>query len=390
MPANNSTDFSQGTAAVASPPSGSLSTSSSAGAKPKADKTPRLRLKADTIVLFARQLATMISSGVTLLESLEVLGEQATNNRNLHRVVKMVIEDIRSGKDFSASLARHPKAFNSLFINMVKAGEASGQLDTVLVRLAEYLEATQELKRKIKSAMTYPIISLVMILGITTFLLVFIVPKFQEIFDSLSVTLPKITLYLLALSGFLRSHFLIGIVFCITGIIGLVIFKKTETGKLAWDTVILKVPIFGTLFQKVALSRFSRTFSTLIKSGIPILGCLEIVGGTAGNRVVEQAVKSASSSVREGEGLAEPLMQYKVFPPMVTRMVAIGERSGALETLLEKISEFYDQQVSATVESLTSLIEPLLIGVMGAIVGSIVLAIFMPIFKLQESLAAGA
>jgi len=331
----------------------------------------------------------MISSGITLLESLEVLAEQSAD-RNLKRVVTMVIEDIRGGKDFSSSLRRHPKAFSSMFVNMVQAGEASGQLDVILVRLAEYQEASQALKQKIKSAMTYPVISLTMIVGITMFLLIGIVPKFQEIFDSLDVTLPSITQGLLLVSHFLRHYFLWGLLGVVVFVVALVLFKRTRTGGRALDLLMLKVPIFGNLFQKVALSRFSRTFATLLKSGIPILGALEIVSGTTGNRVVEEAVINASGSVREGEGLSEPLSQYKVFPPMVTRMIAIGERAGALETLLEKISEFYDQQVTATVESLTSLIEPLMIGVMGTIVGSIVLAIFLPIFKIQAALTGSA
>ncbi|MBN2405005.1 MAG: type II secretion system F family protein [Coriobacteriia bacterium] len=376
---------SRGSTPVASPqPVHAVATDARAkGEKPKG---PSLRVKSDVLVVFSRQLATMISSGITLLESLEVLAEQSTD-RNLKRIVNTVIEDIRSGKDFSTALARHPKAFALMFVNMVRAGEASGQLDIILVRLAEYLESTQALKRKIKSAMTYPVISLTMILGITAFLLVGIVPKFQEIFDSLDVTLPGITQGLLVVSGVLRRHFLLGVVAATAVVIAFVVFKKTRTGGRVIDAAMLKIPVFGGLFQKVALSRFSKTFSTLIKSGIPILGALEIVAGTTGNHTVEDAVLNASSSVREGEGLSEPLSHYKVFPPMVTRMVAIGERSGALEVLLEKISEFYDQQVTAMVESLTSLIEPLLIGVMGAVVGSIVLAIFLPIFKLQEALA---
>lgn len=348
----------------------------------------RLRISSDALVVAARQLATMISAGITLLEALEVLAAQAPT-ASQKQIFQMVIEDIRGGLDFSSSLARHPKTFSSLFVNMVRAGEASGQLDVILLRLAEYLEATQALKRRIKSAMTYPIVSLTMILGITIFLLVGIVPKFKEIFDTLNVTLPGLTLGLLALSTFLRKQFLWGLLGAVVLVVAFILFKRTRTGGRILDMVLLKVPIFGTLFQKVALSRFSKTFSTLVKSGIPILGSLEIVAGTTGNRVVEEAVLNASTNVREGQGLSDPLSQYKVFPPMVIRMVAIGERSGALETLLEKISEFYDQQVAATVESLTSLIEPLLIAVMGVIVGGIVLAIFLPIFKLQEALAKG-
>jgi type IV pilus assembly protein PilC len=352
----------------------------------EAHRRSGLHIRSEVLVVFARQLATMISAGITLLESLEVLCEQAAD-RSVKNIVRMLIEDIRGGKDFSTSLAGHPKAFSPLFVNMVRAGEASGQLDVILVRLAEYLETTQALKRRIRSAMTYPVVSLTMILGITTFLMIGIVPKFKEIFDSLDVKLPAITKALLAVSLAMRHHFLWGLLGLAALVVAFVMFKRTRAGGRLLDLVILKVPIFGTLFQRVALSRFSKTLSTLVKSGIPILGSLEIVAGTTGNRIIEEAVLQASTSVRQGEGLAGPLSRYKVFPPMVTRMVAIGERSGALEALLEKISEFYDQQVAATVDSLTSLIEPLLIAVMGAIVGSIVLSIFLPIFKLQEALA---
>jgi type IV pilus assembly protein PilC len=273
---------------------------------------------------------------------------------------------------------------------MVKAGETAGQLDVILTRLADYQEATIKLIREIKAAMTYPIISLALIFGITGFLLVGIIPKFAEIFESLGVELPMITLVLLALSAFLVQYFwyiTVGLVLSFVLIRSYT--RYTAMGRWQMDFLKLKMPIFGSLFQKVALSRFSRTFSTLIRSGVPILGALEIVAATSGNLIVEEAIEASMSSVKQGEPLAEPLAQYWVFPPMVTRMIAIGERSGALESLLEKISEFYDQQVSATVESLTSLIEPIMIGIMGFVVGSIVLAVFLPIFKLQSKLAGG-
>jgi type IV pilus assembly protein PilC len=269
---------------------------------------------------------------------------------------------------------------------MVRAGEASGQLSEILARLADYLEATQRLKREIKSAMTYPVISLVMVFGIAAFLMIGIVPKFKEIFDGLGVPLPGVTKAVMGASLFMRDNVLV----CFGGlaaiVFALITFKKSPPGRRFFDRFVLRVPVFGPLFRKVALSRFSRTFSTLIKSGVPIIGALEIVGETSGNTVIENAVKNAAESVKCGDTLSGPLGKEPVFPPMVVRMIGIGERAGALEQLLEKISEFYDQQVEAEVKGLTSMIEPLLIAVMGIVVGGIVLAVFLPIMKLQEAL----
>jgi type IV pilus assembly protein PilC len=346
----------------------------------------RARVKTQDMVVFTRQMSTMISSGIPLVEALEILAEQASNLG-----FKMVIEDVaanvRSGKDLSQALGQHPRVFPAIYINMVKAGEASGQLDIVLTRLAEYQEASAKLKSEIKSAMTYPIVSLVMVLGITLFLLVFIIPKFEEMFYSLNVELPAITRGLLATSLFLKNYFFFwtaGLV-----VVGILVWQycKTEKGKVLRDWLILKVPIFGPLFSKVAISRFSLTFATLIQSGVPILGALEIVSETCGNRIVADAIMQASESVRQGETLGEPLAKSGVFPPMVTRMISIGEKTGALETLLEKISDFYDQQVKSTVDALTSLIEPIMIGLMGFLVGGMVMAIFLPIFKMVGALS---
>lgn len=349
---------------------------------------PRAKVKLEEMVIFTRQLSTMISAGIPLMESLEILQEQQ-ENKGFANVLGDIVDRVRSGSDFSAALACHPKVFVKIYVSMVKAGEASGQLDVILSRLAEYQEATAKLIREIKSAMTYPVISITMILGITGFLLIFIIPKFEEIFVSLGVELPAITEFLLDLSRFLttQGHWLL-LGFIAVGV-AISLYFKTPTGEWQKDWIKLKMPIFGDLFQKVAISRFARTFATLIRSGVPILGTLEIVAATSGNRLMEDAVSQCMKNVKEGEPLAEPLADFWVFPPMVTRMVSIGERSGALEALLEKISEFYDQQVSATVETLTSLIEPLMIGIMGFLVGGIVLAVFLPIFKLQEQLSSG-
>lgn len=339
----------------------------------------------EQLVIFTRQLSTMISAGVPLLESLEVLQEQA-DTPGFRFVLDGVIESVRSGTDLSTALERFARVFPNIYISMVRAGEVSGQLDDILVRLAEYLEASAKLKRDIRAAMTYPVISLVLVVGIAMFLMIGIVPKFKEIFDTLEIELPSLTLGVLAVSFALKNHILATLA-GIAGLIGLfVIWKKTEWGERQWDWIILHIPVFGPLFRKVALSRFSRTFATLIKSGVPILGALEIVSDTAGNRIISDTVDSAKENVRQGHTLAEPLMESKVFPPMVTRMVQIGEKSGSLEQLLEKISDFYDDQVSAAVKTLTSMIEPIMIGIMGFMVGGIVLAVFLPIFELQKQL----
>ncbi len=341
----------------------------------------------EQLVLFTRQLATMISAGVPLLESLEVLQEQA-DTPGFRFVLDSVIESVRGGTDLSTALEKYRKVFPSIYISMVRAGEVSGQLDDILVRLAEYLEASEKLKRDIRAAMTYPVISLVLVLGITMFLMVGIVPKFKEIFDSLEIELPSLTKAVLGASLALKDHFaMVG-----AGAVGFVflflLWKRSKPGVRQWDWMVLHFPVFGPLFRKVALSRFSRTFATLIKSGVPILGALEIVAETAGNSVISDVVNNAKENVRQGHTLAEPLMESKVFPPMVTRMVQIGEKSGSLEQLLEKISDFYDDQVSAAVKTLTSMIEPIMIGIMGFMVGGIVLAVFLPIFELQKQLGA--
>ena len=345
----------------------------------------------EDLVIFTRQLATMIGAGIPMMESLEILHQQTSNPR-FALVLDRVVEDIRAGSDLSAAMSKYPTVFSNIYLAMIRAGEVSGQIDEILVRLAGYMEEAQKLKNEIKAAMTYPVVSLTLILGITLFLMTYIVPQFGVIFSQITdkegnpLELPGITKVTLAMSDFLvhQWYVLFGIV--IGAVIFIRIWKKTEKGAYQWDWVMLKLPVFGQLFQKVALSRFSKTFATLIKSGVPILGALEIVSATSGNRVIMKAVDSARESVREGNTLAEPLARSYVFPPMVVKMIAIGERSGALESLLEKISLFYDEQVAQAVKALTSLIEPIMISIMGFLVGGIVLAVFYPILKLQSAL----
>ena len=353
-------------------------------------RAPRAKVKTKDICILTRQLSTMISAGIPLLESLEILCEQASDP-GFRRVMDRIIERVRSGTDFSTALGEHPKIFSHIFVNMIKAGEVSGNLDVILTRLAEYLEAIEEIKREVKSAMVYPTVSLVMILSITAGLVVGIVPKFKVIFDQLGMTeLPWITQFLLDISMFLQNQWWLAMILTAGSIVGFIMFKRSKRGEKIWHRFLLNMPVFGQLVRKVAISRFARTFSTLIQSGVPMLGALDIVAGTAGNVIIEEAVLKAKDAVSRGETLGEPLAATKVFPPMVTRMIAIGEKTGALEKLLAKISEFYDAEVKAAVKALTSLIEPLMIGTMGLLVGGIVLAIFMPIIELQKKLGGGS
>jgi type IV pilus assembly protein PilC len=347
---------------------------------------PGVRRKEET-VLFTRQLATMIGAGIPMLESLEILREQA-ESKQFAMLLDCVITDVRGGQDLSSSMARHPKVFNDVYVSMIKAGEASGQIDDILERLADYMEATQRLKRDIKSAMTYPVVSLCMIMGITAFLMMGIVPKFKEVFSSLDVDLPGLTKTILAMSDFAQEQWPLCMGAMVVAVMLVIVYKRTDRGSWQWDWLMLHLPVFGALFRKVGLSRFSKTFATMLKSGVPILGALDIVADTAGNRLIKDAVISARESVRQGDSLAKPLSLSPMFPPMVTRMIGIGEKTGSLEQLLEKISEFYDEQVRATVKALTSLIEPIMIAVMGVMVGTICLSVFLPIFELQKQLAA--
>ena len=347
---------------------------------------PVPRIKSEDLVVFTRQFATMISAGIPVLECLDILSEQA-EDAGFKLIMTRVVDDVRAGVDLSQALAKHDRVFKNIYTNMIRAGEASGQLDDILLRLAEYMESSEKLKQRIKSAMTYPVVSIALVLLIAGGLLLFIIPKFEGIFETMmpggKAQLPVATKFVLALSRGLKANwpYVIGGAFGIYILIRML--KSTKNGAYTWDRIKLKMPVFGPLMGKIALSRFSQTFSTLLRSGVNILGALDIVAATAGNRVLERAVLRARESIRAGEPLARPLSEAPVFPPMVVRMVAIGEKSGALETLLEKISQFYDEQVAAAVESMTSLIEPLMIGVMGIVVGGMVLAIFLPIIKMQ-------
>ena len=347
---------------------------------------PKPRAKHAELVIFTRQLSTMISAGISLLEAIEVLTDQA-ETPGMRVTCERISNELRGGSDLSDAMSTCPKVFNRLYTSMVTAGEASGQMDIILERLADYVEASAELKREIRSAMTYPVISLVLVTSITMFLMIGVVPGFKDVFDGLGAELPGLTLAVLAISDWLRAKWFIMLAMLFGAGFLFTVLKKTERGALALDHVSLRVPVFGQLSRKVALARFSRTFATLVRSGVPIMGTLDIVADTAGNRVVANAVRASRESVRNGNMLSEPLSQAKVFPPMVVRMIAIGERSGALESLLEKIAEFYDSQVKAAIKALTSMIEPILICVMGGLVGVVILSVFLPILNIIGELS---
>lgn len=348
----------------------------------------RASAKKGELDVFTRQLSTMLAAGIPMLEALEILAEQA-ESPGFAYCLDRVVTDIRSGSDLSKAMEPHKAVFSNIYVSMVRAGEASGQIDVILTRLAEYLESSARLRSEIKAAMTYPVISLFLVLGIACFLMMGIVPSFKPVFESLEVDLPGLTVAIMDTAIFMKDYWYVIFGGLGAAVVGVRVAVKTPAGAYARDSLFLRVPVFGILFKKVALSRFARTFSTLIKSGVPILGAMEIVSATSGNLVITKIVDDARNSVRNGESLADPFMKSTIFPPMVCKMISIGERSGALDSLLEKIAEFYDQQVEAEVNGLTAMIEPIMIAVMGIVVGGIVLAVFLPIFKLQEKLSGG-
>ena len=342
---------------------------------------PKKRVKTKDLAVFSRQFATMINSGLSLLRSLYILAEQ-TESKPLAEIVSQVRMDVERGSSLSAALAKHPKAFSRLYVSMVRAGEVGGALDSVLMRLAETIEKQVELRRKVKSAMTYPVVVGVLVLVIVTAMLLFVIPMFENIYKELGGKLPAPTQMLINISNICRTYW-----YLIFGAeIGAAIaFKKwinSEDGRKQWDAIKLKVPVFGKLVSKTALARFSRTLSALVRSGVPILESLDIVAETSGNHVVSVAVRDTQQAVKRGEPLSKKLEDHAVFPPMVVQMMAVGEETGALDEMLDKIADFYDQEVEATVDALTSLIEPILIVVMGVCVGGMIISLYLPMFNI--------
>jgi len=334
------------------------------------------------VVVFSRQFSTMVNAGLPILQGLTIVAEQA-ENPDFRVVMTRVRDDISNGVPLSEAMAKYPKVFTTLYVNMVKAGEQGGILDVIFERLSEYMEKAEGVSRKVKSAMMYPIVVMSVAVLVVIFLMVKVVPTFRDVFASFGAKLPAPTQFLIDVSAFLSSWKAgLLVIFLVVFWVAVTLYRKTKTGAYNWDMMILKLPVFGILARKAAVAKFARTLGTLIKSGVPIMDALETVAKTSGNLVLEKAVLNARDSVREGKTLTQPLKESKVFPPMVTQMINVGEETGALDAMLSKIADFYEDEVDAAVEGLTSIIEPILIVFLGVTIGFIVVAMFMPMFSI--------
>ncbi len=340
------------------------------------------------LCVFTRQMSTLLQAGLPLLRSLEVLTRQEKNPAFKY-VLEELCDNVTSGNTFSDGLLQHPKVFNRLYINMIKAGEAGGVLDVVLNRLARFMEKSIKIKGKIKSAMVYPVIVLFIAMAILTFLMIFVIPQFQEIFDELleGAPLPVLTQWVMAISFFVKDQFLLTLAICIVVFIILKLLKSTNVGARAVDRAMISLPPVGDLFKKAAIARFTRTFGTLLSSGVPILQCLTITRDTIGNRILMDALENVHERVKEGDSVSAPLEASKVFPTMVTSMIDVGEETGELPEMLNRIADNYDEEVDNAVEALTSIIEPIMIVILALIVGVIVIALFLPIIGVIEGLS---
>jgi type IV pilus assembly protein PilC len=339
-------------------------------------------VKAKDLTIFARQFSTMIDAGLSLTKCLSILAQQ-TESEMLRDVIAQVGRDVEAGQSLSDSMGKHGKVFPPIFVNMVRAGETGGVLDDVLRRVADFFENDAALKAKIKSAMTYPAAMGGLVLIILIAMMVFVVPVFQKMFADMGGQLPFMTQILVNISEGARSWPGLITVLVVGG--GIVLFrswKGTAAGLLMWDAIKLNMPVVGPLVRKMSLARFTRTFGTLVSAGVPILSALDIVANTAGNEVVSNAVKKMRSAIKEGETIAKPLSESPVFPSMLVQMIAVGEETGALDAMLNKVADFYDEEVSTAVDSLTSLIEPLMMASLGVVVGAIVIALYMPMFNI--------
>jgi len=340
------------------------------------------KVKDKDIVVFTRQFATMIDAGLPLVQALDVLSTQV-ENKSFGKTLQQIKVDVEAGSTYADALKKHPKTFNELYCNMVAAGEAGGILDTILNRLAAYIEKAMKLKKKVKGAMVYPIVVSSIAVLVIAVIMIWVVPTFSKMFAQMGGTLPLPTRIIINLSNFIAG---IGGLLTAGGFVAIIVaivqFKKTQKGSRVIDRILLKLPIFGTLLNKVAVAKFTRTLGTLVSSGVPILDGLEITAKTSGNKIIEDAIMEVRKGVVAGKTLAEPITKAKVFPPMVTHMIAVGESTGALDAMLSKIADFYDDEVDAAVNNLTAMMEPLLMVFLGGAVGFIVIAMYLPIFKL--------
>jgi len=337
-----------------------------------------------SIAIFTRQLATMIDAGLPLVQSLEILSSQQ-EHKIFKNILRGIREDVEGGSTFAGALKKYPATFNDLYTNLVVAGEEGGILDNILLRLAAYIEKAEALKKKVKSALVYPSVIVGVAIFVVMILMFFVIPVFSKMFEEAGSQLPLPTLVVVVISKFAQKYIFIVIP---AVILFFYLFKKyhqTEGGKRVLDGLLLKLPVFGPLFQKIAVARFSRTLGTLVSSGVPILDGLNIVSKTAGNKVIETAIMNARASIREGETIAEPLARSNIFPPMVIQMIAVGESTGALDSMLSKIAEFYEEEVDVAVANLTSLLEPILMIFLGVVIGGVVIAMYLPIFNMASA-----
>lgn len=336
-----------------------------------------------SLVVFTRQLATMIDAGLPLVQCMEILGSQEPHP-TFQKLIMDVKSSIEGGSTFADALAKHPKTFDNLFVNLVAAGEMGGILDTILNRLALYMEKSMKLKQKVKSAMKYPVTVLIITIVITAGLLTKVIPQFATMFTSMGKELPALTAFMVKLSDKTIEHFpmIAGGLFGF--IVAFIMAIKTNKGELYWHTFLLKLPVFGNLLRKSAVAKFTRTLGTLISSGVPILDALEIVAKTSGNRVIEAAIMYTREKISEGKSIAGPLMEKDVFPKMVVQMVAVGESTGAMDIMLSKIADFYEDEVETAVDGITSLLEPLIMVVLGGIIGTVLISMYLPIFSMAD------
>ena len=349
--------------------------------KPKDINLFAKKIKTKDLVVFTRQFSTMISAGLPLVQCLDILSSQQPNPA-FKKVLTQIKQDVEGGSTFADALAKHPKVFDSLFVNLVAAGEVGGVLDTVLNRLATYMEKNENLKNKIKSAMTYPIIVLCVAFGVVAILMIFVIPTFQDMFTQFGSALPGPTQFVVNLSNFFRGYWYVMIGVIILLIAGFKQLRKHPRGRFHMDKLALKLPIFGPLLRKVAVAKFTRTLGTMISSGVPIMDGLDITAKSAGNVIVENAIRSVRSAISEGKSMSEPLEQTGIFPGMVVQMISVGEATGAMDQMLGKIADFYDEEVDTAVDTLTSALEPMLMVFLGGIVGFVVVAMYLPIFKM--------
>jgi type IV pilus assembly protein PilC len=344
------------------------------------------KVKEKDVVIFARIFSTMINAGLPLIQCLDLLAMQE-QNKTFAKVIRATKEDIEGGSTLTDALKKYPDIFDELFVNLVSAGESGGILDVILSRLSNYMEKAMKLKSRVKGAMTYPISVLVISIAVVSLLLLKVIPVFQKMFEGMGGVLPAPTQFLVDASQFMRHYFLYMVIVVVGIFYAVKMFYRTEQGRLLIDSWILKSPVFGPLLRKVAVSKFTRTMSTMMSSGVPILEALIIVSKTAGNKIIEDALLKTRKSISEGKTIAEPLAESNIFPPMVVQMIAVGETTGALDAMLSKIADFYDDEVDAAVAAMTSLLEPFMMVFLGGVVGGMIIAMYLPIFKMASVVA---